>query len=123
MKVKTDTKERFHVITVPGDPISADMAAELGELLLHHLQNDVKNIILNLKELTHIDEIMAEMLVNTSQKFYESGSSFLICELQKPVEEWLDHNDKLELLNVVPTLSEASDIVKMEEIERELFDE
>jgi len=49
MKVKTDTKEKFHVITVQESSMSADMAAKLSDLLLPYLQNDVKNIILNLK--------------------------------------------------------------------------
>ena len=122
MQVKTDTKEKFHVITVKSRELTADMAAELADLVLPMLQNDVRNIILNLKELQHIDETSGEMLVKTQQKFYESNASFVICELQKQVETYLDEKKLLELLNVTPTQSEASDVVLMEEIERELLD-
>ena len=123
MQVKTNTKERFHVITVTDPALTADMAAELSDLLLAYLQNDVKNLILNLKELQSLDEIAAERLVKLQQNFYEKNSSFVICELQKPVEEFLDKVNLLEVMNTTPTESEAMDIVQMEEIERDLLDE
>jgi anti-anti-sigma factor len=123
MKVKTDTKEKFHVITVQEPTLSADMAAELSDLLLIYLQNDVKNIILNLKELQSLDEIAAEKLVKLQQNFYEKNSSFVICEIQKPVEDFLDSVNLLEIINATPTESEAMDIIQMEEIERDFLNE
>ena len=123
MKVKTDTKEKFHVITVLESSMSADMAAKLSDLLLPYLQNDVKNVILNLKELQSLDEIAAEKLVKLQQNFYEKNSSFVVCEIQKPVEDFLDSVNLLEMMNTTPTESEAMDIVQMEEIEREFLNE
>jgi anti-anti-sigma factor len=123
MKVKTDTKEKFHVITVQEPSLSADMAAKLSDLLLPNLQNDVKNVILNLKELQLLDELAAEKLVKLQQNFYEENSSFVVCEIQKPVEDFLDSVNLLEMMNTTPTESEAMDIVQMEEIEREFLNE
>jgi len=123
MKVKTDTKEKFHVITVQESSMSADMAAKLSDLLLPNLQNDVKNVILNLKELHSLDELAAEKLVKLQQNFYEENSSFVVCEIQKPVEDFLDSVNLLEMMNTTPTESEAMDIVQMEEIEREFLNE
>lgn len=121
MKVKIDTKERFHAITLPGDSLSATMTEELGACLLPYLQNDVKNIVLILKDIHSMDSAAAERLVSIQQNFYENNASFVICELQTPVEEFLDKNELLELMNVTPTESEAWDIVQMEDIERELM--
>ena len=121
MKVKIDTKERFHAITLPGNSLSATMTEELGADLLPYLQNDVKNIVLILKDIQNIDIAAAEKLVSIQQNFYESNASFVICELQKPVEEFLDKIELLELMNVTPSESEAWDIVQMEEVERELL--
>ena len=123
MKVKTDTKEKFHVITVQESSMSADMAAKLSDLLLPYLQNDVKNVILNLKELQSLDEIGAEKLVKLQQNFYEKNSSFVVCEIPGPVEDFLDSVNLLEMMNMTPTESEAMDIVQMEEIEREFLNE
>ena len=123
MQVKIDTKEKFHVITVPGPTISASMTEELGNILLSFLQNDVKNVVLKLTEIESMDVIAAEKLVFIQQKFYENSASFVVCEIQKPLEKFLDSNELLEMMNVTPTESEAWDIVQMEEIERDFLDE
>lgn len=123
MNVKTDTKEKFHAITVPGPSLSATLTDELADCVMPYLQNDVKNLVLILKDIETIDIAAGEKLVYIQQKFYENNASFVICELQKPVEDFLDKNNLLEMMNVTPTQSEAWDIVQMEEIEREFLDE
>ena len=121
MEVKIDTKEKFHVITLSQSELSATMTEELSDRLLSFLQSDIKNIVLNLKELRSIDNISAEKLVKVQQKFYENDASLVICEVQPQVEEFLDKDQLLEMMNITPTESEAWDIIQMEEIERELL--
>jgi anti-anti-sigma factor len=121
MEVKIDTKEKFHAITLPGDSLSATMTEELGAGLLPYLQNDVKNIVLILKDIQNIDIAAAEKLLSIQQTYYENNASFVICELQRPVEDFLEKHELLELMNVTPTESEAWDILQMEEVERELL--
>ena len=123
MKVKTDTKEKFHAISVETPQLSANMAAELSNDLAKFLQSSNRNIVLNLKNVTSIDKEAAESLVKVQQKFYEENASFIVCCLQNSVEEFLDKEDLLELMNVTPTESEAWDILQMEEIERELMND
>ena len=130
MNVKTDTKEKFHVITLPGPSLTASMTDELDDCLLSYLQNGghpseshVKNLVIVLSQVQEIDVPAAEKLVAIQQQFYESNASFVICEIQPPVEEFLDKHGMLELMNVTPTESEAWDIVQMEEIEREFMGE
>jgi len=121
MEVKTDTKEKFHVIRVESPQISANMAAELNRQLLELLKGTIKNVVLNLSSVKSMDEESAELLVRSQQKFYENEASFVVCELNEELESFLDNKELLELMNVTPTESEAYDIVQMEEIERELL--
>lgn len=121
MNVKTDTKEKFHVITVAEPSLSATMTEQMGDYLLPYLQNDVKNLVLVMNGVKSMDMAAAEKLAYIQQKFYEAGASFVICELQQPVEDFLDEQELLEIMNVTPTQSEAWDIVQMEEMEREMF--
>lgn len=121
MEVKTDTKERFHVIRVKTPELTANLAAALNHQLLELLKDTIKNIVLNLDGVNGMQEEAAEILVRTQQKFYESNASFVICGLSKTVEQVLDDQQLLELMNVTPSESEAYDIVQMEEIERELL--
>jgi len=121
MKVKTDTKENFHAITVETEFMSANMAAELVNELLPFLQAGNRNIVMSMKGVQAIDDNAAEQLVKLQQRFYEQQASFVFCELTPGVENFLDATDLLEMINVTPTESEAWDIVQMEEIERELL--
>lgn len=123
MQVKIDTKEKFHAITVPGPVLSASMTEELTQCLLPYLQNDVKNLVVILKDIQEMDNAAAKAMIDVQQKYYENGASFVVCEMNEKVEESLDASELLELMNVVPTESEAWDIVQMEEIERELLRE
>ena len=122
MEVKIDTKEKFHVITLPPGTLSATMTEELSDRLFSYLRSEIKNIVFNLKHVHSLDNFSAETLVKIQQKFYESNASFVICELQPDVEDFLDKTRLLEMMNTTPTEGEAGDIVQMEEIERELLD-
>jgi anti-anti-sigma factor len=121
MKVKIDTKQKFHAISIIEPVLTANMTAELDECLLPFLQNDVKSIVLIVKDINDVDDAAGEHLLKIQQTYYEQGASFVICALQPAVEDKLERAGVLELMNVTPTESEAWDIVQMEEIERELL--
>ena len=123
MNVKIDTKERFTVIT-PGEAhLSVNMTEELNQLLLSYLQKDMPHIILKMDAVQLVDEQMAENIAQVQQQFYENNSSFVICNLQKEVEQLLEDKELLEFMNITPSESEAWDMVQMEEIERELLND
>lgn len=121
MKVKIDTREKFHVITIQEPFLAANMTEELEECFLPFLENAVKNIVVNAQDIAELDNAAGESLVKLQQIFYDNNSSFVLCELQPAVESFLDEAGLLELMNVTPTESEAWDIVQMEEIERDLL--
>ena len=121
MQVKIDTKEKFHVITILDENLSANMTADISNKLLPYLQNVVKNIVLKMENVKQIDAPAAETIAQVQQSYYEQNASFVICDLQKEVETELDKFELLDILNVTPSESEAWDIVQMEEIERDLL--
>ena len=122
MKVKIDTKEKFHVITLMEAILSANIAADLTQLVTKFLQEEIKNVVLNLNQVDSIDTEAAEELSRLQQQFYEASASFVICSIKPAVEAQLEEMDFLEMMNITPTESEAWDMVQMEEIERELLD-
>ncbi len=126
MNVKTDTKEKFSVITPVMPEITANMTEELKELLVSYLQKDIPHVVLKMNEVTTLSPEAAETIALVQQKFYEKNASFVICEMSPAMEDQLEKQELLEIMNTTPTESEAWDIVQMEEIERELlgdFDE
>ena len=85
MKVKIDTKEKFNVITLQEPILSANMTEELTQMLLLHLDTDIKNVIVKLGIVSNIDEGAAQSIVELRQKFNEQKASFVICEDRKSV--------------------------------------
>ncbi len=120
MNVKIDTKEKFTTIMPLESKLTANMTENLQNMLLSYLQNDTPHIILNLNNIVDIDNEIAVALVQVQEEFYKKNCSFVICELQPAVSTKLKEWEKIELMNVTPTESEAWDILQMEEIEREL---
>ncbi|MBU3714875.1 MAG: STAS domain-containing protein [Ferruginibacter sp.] len=121
MDVKIDTKEKFTVFT-PGEmEISVIMAEKLVDSLNANQGKDVPHLILNMRNVSKIDQGAAHQLASTQSNFYEKGLSFVICEMTEEVAKVFESEDLLDLMNTTPTESEAWDIVQMEEIERELL--
>jgi anti-anti-sigma factor len=119
--IKIDTKEKFTVISPITSVLTANMTASFENKFSDLLKSDIPHVVLNLSNVTEIDDATCDFLANTQQSFYEQNFSFVICCLQSNVEKLLDKKELLEIMNVTPTESEAWDIVQMEEIERELL--
>ena len=123
MKVKIDTKEKFYVVTPMESTFSANIAADLSQLVTKFLQQEIKNVVLKFSAVEIIEDKGAEELSQIQQQFYENNASFVICEIKPSIEAILEELELLEVMNITPTESEAWDIVQMEEIERELLDD
>ncbi len=123
MNFKIDTKEKFKEITILESHLSANMTDELDHLFKNILEEPVNNVVLSMKPVVEADTLIANKIASIQQLFYESGASFVVCEVQQPVEMMLDASGLLEIMNITPTTSEAWDIVQMEEIERELLND
>ena len=121
MKVKIDTKEKFYVITPLESTISANMTDDFKDKILPYLEKKIKNLIINLSQVSEVDKNSAEMIVGLQKRFYDDNASFVICEMQKSVQKIFEQLKLLHVINIAPTESEAWDIVQMEEIERELL--
>ena len=121
MKVKINTKEKFHVITLEEPILSANMTENISQTLLPYLNNPIKNIIVNFENVQQVDEEVASELIAIQDTFYNANCSMVLSNLSPEIENFLDEKKLLEFMNTTPTETEAWDIVQMEEIERELF--
>lgn len=121
MKVKIDTKEKMHVITVLESSLSANMTEEMQQLCLSYLDMEASNLVISLEQVAEMEEQAALSLVEIQKQFYAARHSLVFCMFQKQMLLYLEKLEILEILNYTPTESEAWDIVQMEEIEREIL--
>ncbi len=123
MEIKIDTKEKFVVLT-PLSPVFSDkIAYKIEEILNKNAERHPANVILNFTEIAEAEDNAIDQLKNWFVQFYEKNASFVICHIQPAVKKKLKDMDLYDSLNITPTESEAWDIVQMEEMEREMFDE
>jgi anti-anti-sigma factor len=120
MNIKTDTKEKFTVLSPQVDIITANMTAEIEEWAKYGAK-PIPHLVINMNEVKEIATEAAHKLADVQQAFYEQDHSFVICGLQPAVEAIFEKEELLDIMNITPTESEAWDIVQMEEIERELM--
>ena len=120
MNVKTDTKEKFTVLTPQVSTISANMT-EAVENLGEFASSTIPHLVINMIEVKEIAIEAANALASLQQAFYEKNCSFVVCNLSPQVEAIFEKEDLMDVMNITPTESEAWDIVQMEEIERELM--
>ncbi len=123
MNFKTDTKEKFSVITLVEDKIPAIMTEQLQQLLQSFAQLPVPHLVVKMGMVSEIAPEIAYCIANAQQDSYEKDASFVICELTPGVEKLFEDLQLTDSLNQTPTESEAWDIVQMEAIERELLDD
>jgi anti-anti-sigma regulatory factor len=119
MKVKIDTREKMYVITIHEPDLAANMTEEMDNCLKPLLKGNVKNVVISMSDIKTIDSAAANRLVALQNLFRENNASFVSCNLDKDLRASLNEYGVLEKLNSTPTLSEAGDIVLMEEMERE----
>lgn len=122
MNVKISTNGKFHAITIHETELAANMTEDLRNRLSFFLQDDIKNLVIIMKDIQKIDSAAARELLLIRNRFYENGATFVLCDLQPAVKKCFDLDEQFEHLQITPTFSEASDIVYLEEIEREMMD-
>ncbi len=122
MNVKISTNRIFHAITIQEAELAANMTEELQEQLRIFLKKDVKNLVVIMKDIQKIDSAAARELLDIRNRFYDNRASFVLCEPQPAVKKILDQVEQFSAVLIAPSLSEASDLVHLEEMEREMTD-
>ena len=75
MKVKISTNEKFHAITVLEPNFTANMTAALHDLCEPFLNQEVKNLLLNLKDIQKLDSAAADGFLELRNLFYSNRAS------------------------------------------------
>ena len=63
MRFKIDTKEKMHVINIQEESLPAILAERLKSVVSSFLQEDVKNVVLDLHAVIRIDPDIAEVKI------------------------------------------------------------
>ena len=123
MKYRIDKQDQYAVLTLDEENLNSTIAPSLNSDLIFFSQEGVRNLILDLSNVKFVDSSGLSAIL-TGHRLWKDGSSFVIAGHLHPMVTKLIEISRLDtILTLLPTLSEAVDYVKMEELERELQEE
>ena len=123
MEFKIDTRDTYVHIAPLGDHLSVNMAAMMEERMAQMSDTGPGNALIDLSACQSADEAAFEALANWHEHAYSEGRSLVFVGMQPAVLNVVKEAQLDGAINIAPSEVEGIDIISMEIIERELFDE
>lgn len=123
MEFKIDTKPNFTQITPANTHIDATLTAALHQKCQELTETGSKNFLVDLQNCSDADISSLEELVMLHEACYNQEQSLVFTGVQQKVLGAMQQKEIDLVINIVPTEIEAVDIISMEILERDLFNE
>lgn len=123
MEFKIDTRDSYVRIEPTGGHLSVNMAAMMEERAAQLAETSSGNALIDLSACQTADEAAFEHLAHWHESSYSEGRSLVFTGLQPSVLNVAREAQLDGAINIAPTEVEGIDLISMEIIERELFDE
>ncbi|HAA00753.1 MAG TPA: anti-anti-sigma factor [Flavobacteriales bacterium] len=112
--------EKYVLIRSKVEKLDTGHAPELKSLVVFHNKEGVRNIIIDLSDTRYCDSSGLSSILVANRLCRSSNGSFVLTGLQEPVMKLITISQLHTVISITPTANEASDLVLMEEVEREL---
>ena len=123
MNFEIDKKDNYAVVKVKVEKLDSQISPSLKSELVVLNADEFKNIIIDLEETRYCDSSGLSAILVANRLCKNSGGSFVLCGLQRSVSKLISISQLDTILNITPTLEEATDLLAMESIEKDLDDE
>lgn len=120
MKYNIDKQDHYAVLTLEEDNLNSTIAPGLKSDFIFLNQEGIRNLILDLSFVKFVDSSGLSAILTAHRLWKDQGSFVIAGELQPMVTKLIEISRLDTILTILPSLSEAVDYIKMEEIEREL---
>jgi anti-sigma B factor antagonist len=120
MKFTVDKKERYCIFKLDEDKLNSLISPMLKSELVILNQEGYKNIICDLSQTAFVDSSGLSSLLIGQRICQESKGTFVLTGCNEAVLKLIKISQLDSILNVVPTESEATDFILMEEVQREI---
>ncbi len=123
MKFSVDKKELFVVVTLDENKLNTVNAPDLKSELVVFGAEGFRNMVLNLTNVDFVDSSGLSAILVAHRLCKEQNGTFVMANLNENVQR-LIHISQLDgILNITPTVQEAADLIKMDELERQMSEE
>lgn len=123
MEFKIDTKTNYTVLSPVSTHLDVNLTASIRQKWNELTESGRKNLIVDFHTLKSMDESAPDNLAALHQTVYSQGQSLVFSRFNSEFLAILKSKELDLVLNIAPTMEEAVDIVSMEILERDLFNE
>lgn len=120
MDFEVKKEEKYTLVTTNVEKLDSLNAPDLKSELVVLNKNNVRNLIINLENTRYCDSSGLSAILVGNRLCKNSGGTFVVTGLQASVKKLISISQLESVLNITPTVSEAVDLVMMEEVERDL---
>jgi anti-sigma B factor antagonist len=123
MNFEIEKKDNYAVVKVKVEKLDSQISPSLKSELVVLNADEFKNIIIDLADTRYCDSSGLSAILVANRLCKNSGGSFVLCGLQRSVSKLISISQLDTILNITPTLQEATDLIAMESIEKDLGEE
>jgi anti-anti-sigma factor len=123
MEFKIDTKLSYTLIKPLFNHLDANLTDVIRQKWVELVSTGSQNLILDLEDVSGIDEEAIASMINLHEQLYSQHQSFVLTRVQNEVLPVLKKSGADLALHIAPRLEEAVDIISMDILERDLFNE
>ncbi|MEP7127284.1 MAG: STAS domain-containing protein [Chitinophagales bacterium] len=123
MKFSIDKEEKFSVFTLENEKLNSQIAPLLkSEMILLNAEG-IRNIIFDMGLIKFVDSSGLSSILITNRLCKNANGTFVLTGVNDTVMRLINISQLDSILQIVPTLQEAKDLIMMEELERDINDE
>jgi anti-sigma B factor antagonist len=120
MKFSLDKKEFLVVVELQEEKLMSTNAPKFKSELAILGAEGYRNLVIDLQHVKFVDSSGLSALLLANRMCSESNGTLALCHLGSQVMSLLKISQLEDILHIFPSLAEALDFVKMEELEREI---
>ena len=119
MNFAVEKYKKYTIVKVKKDKLNDLISSDLKDVFLDLNDEGIRNIILDLSEVSHCDSSGLSAILSGSKLCKHANGSFVITNIRMNVHRIITISQLDKVLSMVKTNSEAADLIFMEEVERE----
>jgi len=120
MKFSLDKEEKYTILSLQEEKLDTTIAPNLKSEFVTLNAEGVKNLILDLSNVKYTDSSGLSAILVGNRLFKEVEGAFILTRLNEHVFKLIKISQLQNVLDVMPTVEEAVDLVYLSEIEKDL---
>jgi len=120
INIGRNQKEQYTVVQLGNEKLDATISSELKAYFVTLSHEGVKNVIFDMSAVRYSDSSGLSSILVGNRLCQEAMGSFVLCRLSDHVAKLVRISQLDTVLNIVPTVEEAVDLVLFNEIENQL---